>query len=176
MNWICSNCSKIFYRNFLCNTLGIIGFCRFTSGIKVYSKAWKDEKVRLLNKFLKIGLAQYSGTVGQNETVANKLSKIIEDEKVLILIKGSPQEPKCRFSAKLVNILDEYKVGDYAYIDVLENDEVRRIAKEISEWPTFPQLFVNGRFVGGCDIVESLHFDGSLKEVLNVKRVSECRS
>lgn len=85
------------------------------------------------------------------------LSKLVHAVPVMIFIKGNPQDPKCRYSRQLVQLLRENSVR-FGYFDVMQNDAVRQGMKTFSEWPTFPQLYVNGEFVGGLDI---------LKETLN---------
>jgi len=76
-------------------------------------------------------------------------------------MKGSPSEAKCKFSRRLVEILNESKI-EFAYVNILEDESIRQGMKEFSEWPTFPQLYVSGEFIGGCDIVEILHSKGEL--------------
>lgn len=83
----------------------------------------------------------------------NSLSKLIQAVPVMIFIKGTPSEPRCRYSRQLVSILRENKVR-FGYFDVLKNDIVRKGMKNFSDWPTFPQLYMNGEFVGGIDIIK----------------------
>ena len=80
-------------------------------------------------------------------------------------MKGSPELPQCGFSAQLVQILGSL-VPSYATCDVLSDPEVRQGIKEFSSWPTIPQLYVRGDFVGGCDIVTELYQSGELRETL----------
>ncbi|EDO06379.2 Glutaredoxin family protein [Babesia bovis T2Bo] len=100
------------------------------------------------------------------EQVETKLRGLIKREPILLLLKGTPESPKCGFSSAVVNILNMYKVPNYAYVDVLSHDHLRTCAKKVSNWPTFPQLFVNGNLVGGCDVVQQLHESGALAEIL----------
>lgn len=88
--------------------------------------------------------------------VVNDINEQIKDNKILLFMKGSPYQPQCGFSMKVAQILLSYDV-EFSYIDVLEFPEVRTTLPSISNWPTFPQLFVNGELVGGCDIVVELH-------------------
>ncbi len=74
---------------------------------------------------------------------------------VLLYMKGSPQMPRCGFSAKLVQILNRLKVH-YAYVDVLENPDIRAALPGYAQWPTFPQLYIQSTLIGGCDIVSNL--------------------
>ncbi len=91
--------------------------------------------------------------------------KQLADNPVIIYIKGVPSAPECGFSGKAVAILNETKIP-YAYVDVLKTPFIRDKLPAVSKWPTFPQLFVTGELVGGADIIESLHNEGSLLPLL----------
>jgi len=93
------------------------------------------------------------------------LGQVVKEHPVLLFMKGSPQSPKCGFSASVVHILND--VGcEFASADVLENEDVRSGLKVFSKWPTFPQLYVGGEFIGGADIVNELNKSGELKSML----------
>ncbi|KAK2198051.1 bifunctional Glutaredoxin [Babesia duncani] len=113
-----------------------------------------------------LGVRGFTSESSVDEDVKQKLKGLIESERILLLLKGSPEDPQCKFSGKMVDILDTYRLNDYAYIDVLSHASLRKCAKELSQWPTFPQLFVRGKLIGGCDIVEELHTTGELGKVL----------
>ena len=81
-------------------------------------------------------------------------------------MKGTPYEPKCGFSAKTVQALIDCE-AKFSYIDILENSDVRSTLPSISDWPTFPQVFVSGELIGGCDIVIQMHEAGELKTVID---------
>jgi len=100
------------------------------------------------------------------DKVISDIKDQIKENKVLLFMKGSPYQPQCGFSAKVAQILFSYDV-EFSYIDVLEFPEVRTNLPKISEWPTFPQLFVDGELVGGCDIISELHENEELAEVLS---------
>lgn len=100
------------------------------------------------------------------DKVISDIKDQIKENKVLLFMKGSPYQPQCGFSAKVAQILFSYDV-EFSYIDVLEFPEVRTNLPKISEWPTFPQLFVDGELVGGCDIISELHESEELAEVLS---------
>ena len=100
------------------------------------------------------------------DKVISDIRDQIKENKVLLFMKGSPYQPQCGFSAKVAQILFSYDV-EFSYIDVLEFPEVRANLPKISEWPTFPQLFVDGELVGGCDIISELHESEELAEVLS---------
>jgi len=92
-----------------------------------------------------------------------EIKQLVETNKVVLFMKGSPQAPKCGFSQKASAMLRA--VGaDFVSRDVLESEELRQNIKEFSNWPTIPQLYVDGEFIGGCDIMMEMYQDGSLKE------------
>mmetsp|Transcript_130887 Transcript_130887/g.280006 ORF Transcript_130887/g.280006 Transcript_130887/m.280006 type:complete len:171 (-) Transcript_130887:97-609(-) len=102
-----------------------------------------------------------------NDEVQGKLKKLVDENKVVLFMKGSPDAPQCGFSRTVSQVLQAEGFHDYAYVDVLKYPEVREGVKKFSDWPTVPQLYVTGEFVGGCDIVVQMHKDGELKEVLD---------
>ncbi len=84
---------------------------------------------------------------------------------VLLYMKGSPDQPQCGFAAQVTQVL--MACGErFAYIDILTNPEIRSHLPEVSEWPTFPQLFIAGELVGGCDIVVEMHEAGELQPMI----------
>ena len=95
-----------------------------------------------------------------------QIEKDVKGNKVMLYMKGTPQSPMCGFSAKVVGILDEYKIP-YKSCNVLDDPDIRQGIKEYADWPTVPQLYINGEFVGGCDVATELHQNGELKKLLN---------
>ncbi len=95
------------------------------------------------------------------EDVAKKIESLIANIKVILYMKGSRDMPQCGFSARVVNILNSYGV-DYETVDVLSDPEIRQGIKDYSNWPTIPQLYINGQFVGGCDICVEMDQNGEL--------------
>jgi monothiol glutaredoxin len=93
------------------------------------------------------------------------IAKQLADNPVIIYMKGVPTAPDCGFSAKAVGILNSLHIP-FAYVDVLKSPFIREKLPKISKWPTFPQLFVHGELVGGCDIIEAMSQDGSLNNLL----------
>ena len=93
------------------------------------------------------------------------IANAIRTHPIVLFMKGSPAQPQCGFSAMVVTVLQNYDVPFHS-IDVLEDPAVRRAIKTYSNWPTIPQLYVNGDFVGGCDIVREMHESGELAELL----------
>ena len=96
----------------------------------------------------------------------DKIRNQLATNPIILYMKGVPTNPQCGFSAKTVGILDATQIA-YAYVNVLEAPFIREKLPSISHWPTYPQLFVNGELVGGCDIVEEMSKNGSLLPLLN---------
>ena len=85
---------------------------------------------------------------------------------VVLYMKGTPQLPQCGFSATAAEILRRCGVDDYASFNILEDEALRQGVKAFSNWPTIPQLYVNGEFVGGCDIMREMYQSGELQQIL----------
>lgn len=98
--------------------------------------------------------------------VFERIKSEIEANKVVLFMKGTPEAPQCGFSAATVEILKAHN-RPFKGIDVLADPELRARLPEYSNWPTFPQLFINGKLVGGCDIVHELRDSGELEKLLN---------
>lgn len=94
-----------------------------------------------------------------------EIEKLIKSNKVVVFMKGNPEAPKCGFSNAVVQILRMHAV-QYDSHDVLQSDSIRQGIKDFSNWPTIPQVFINGEFVGGCDIMLQMHQNGELIEEL----------
>jgi monothiol glutaredoxin len=103
-------------------------------------------------------------------TLKDKVEELIRDNRVLLFMKGTPDQPRCGFSMRVVNVLESYGV-EYAALDVLPAlQPLREVTAELSDWQTFPQLYVNGELVGGADIVEEMDDSGELAGVLGVEQ------
>lgn len=100
-----------------------------------------------------------------NDSTRDKIDQLVKSQPVLLFMKGNRQMPQCGFSAQLVRILDSL-IPDYQTVNVLEDGEIREGVKEYSAWPTIPQLYVQGEFLGGCDIVTEMYQSGELQEKL----------
>ena len=105
------------------------------------------------------------------EETKNRIQKEIEKEDVLLFMKGSPMFPQCGFSAATVQALQMAGVK-FGSVDVLQDAEIREGIKTFSNWPTIPQLYVKGEFVGGCDIVREMQESGELGELFGEKGVA----
>ena len=100
-----------------------------------------------------------------SEATRSKLASLIASDRVVLFMKGNRAAPQCGFSARVVQILDSL-LPEYTTVDVLRAPDVREGIKEYSSWPTIPQLYVDGEFLGGCDIVTELYTTGELKQKL----------
>jgi len=98
-------------------------------------------------------------------SVEERIQSLIGRNKVLVFMKGNRAIPMCGFSAAVVRVLDKLGVP-YETVDVLEDPEIREGVKVFSSWPTVPQVYVNGKFIGGCDIVRDLHARGELEPLV----------
>ena len=94
----------------------------------------------------------------------------ISNNEVCLFMKGTPDAPQCGFSMAISNMLKILEV-DYKGVNVLENQSLREGIKEFSDWPTIPQLYIKGEFVGGCDIVKEMFEKGELKTLLETKKI-----
>ena len=98
--------------------------------------------------------------------IQDQIAQQIADHPILIYMKGSPDQPRCGFSAQASQAL--MACGKpFAFIDILSNPEIRAQLPQYSEWPTFPQLFVQGELVGGCDIIMEMYQSGELQTLIN---------
>ena len=104
-------------------------------------------------------------------TVRDRIQGEIDSNDVVLFMKGTPTFPQCGFSAVVVQVLNHLGL-DYKGINVLTSDELRQGIKEFSQWPTIPQLYVKGEFVGGCDIIREMFQAGELQTFLDEKGVS----
>jgi monothiol glutaredoxin len=94
------------------------------------------------------------------------IAKTVADNAVVLFMKGVPEQPRCGFSSLVVQVLDHLGV-DFVGVDVLQDDSLRDGIKTFSDWPTIPQLYVKGEFLGGADIVREMFQSGELKTLLN---------
>ena len=102
--------------------------------------------------------------------IKNEIKNMIEKNNVCLFMKGTPDSPQCGFSLAVSNILKHLQVK-FEGINVLENEALRQGVKEYSDWPTIPQLYIKGEFVGGCDIVKEMFEKGELKNLLVSKKL-----
>ena len=100
------------------------------------------------------------------DQLKQQIENDLKNNKIVIFMKGTPEQPMCGFSARSTEILQSYNTPLKAY-NVLASEEVRQGIKEYTNWPTIPQIFINGEFVGGCDIITEMHQNGDLKKMLS---------
>ena len=99
-----------------------------------------------------------------------KIKELIDNNNVCLFMKGTPDSPQCGFSMAVSNVLKHLKV-EFNGVNVLEDENLRQGIKEFSDWPTIPQLYVKGEFIGGCDIVKEMFEKGELKNLLVSKKL-----
>ena len=101
-------------------------------------------------------------------SINEQIKNLINENNICLFMKGTPDVPQCGFSLAVTNMLKLLNVK-FKGINVLENDELRQGIKQYSDWPTIPQLYIKGEFIGGCDIVKEMFEKGELKELLKNK-------
>jgi monothiol glutaredoxin len=100
--------------------------------------------------------------------VQQRIDDIVKSNRVVLFMKGTAQFPMCGFSGRAIQILKVCGVSDLKTVNVLEDDEIRQGIKSYSDWPTIPQLYVNGEFVGGSDIMTEMYQAGELQQTLGI--------
>ena len=102
--------------------------------------------------------------------IKNEIKKLIDTNDVCLFMKGVPDAPQCGFSMTVSNILKHLNVN-FKGVNVLDDQSLRQGIKEYSDWPTIPQLYIKGEFIGGCDIVKEIFENGELKSLLESKKL-----
>ena len=102
--------------------------------------------------------------------IKNEIKKLIDTNEVCLFMKGVPDAPQCGFSMTVSNILKHLNVN-FKGVNVLDDQSLRQGIKEYSDWPTIPQLYIKGEFIGGCDIVKEMFENGELKSLLENKKL-----
>ncbi|GAU91682.1 hypothetical protein RvY_03892 [Ramazzottius varieornatus] len=122
-----------------------------------------------LNRKIRQQISSYvpsmSATIKAEKTLDERLKDLINYDKVMLFMKGSPNEPRCGFSKQIVAILNDNS-AKYSTFDILSDNDVREGLKKFSNWPTYPQLYINGELIGGLDIVKELQASGELRAAL----------
>tara|TARA_B100001123_G_C15081115_1_gene935683 strand:- start:302 stop:634 length:333 start_codon:yes stop_codon:yes gene_type:complete len=106
-----------------------------------------------------------------NENTKKKIDDLIKKNEVCLFMKGTPEVPQCGFSMAVSNVLKHLKVN-FVGINVLDDNEIREGVKAYSDWPTIPQLYVKGEFVGGCDIIKEMFEKGELQKKFKEKEIN----
>jgi monothiol glutaredoxin len=109
--------------------------------------------------------AQASPAVGEPNPIREAIERALAENRVILFMKGTPEQPACGFSRRTVAALQALD-APFAAVDVLPDPRIRQELSALSDWPTIPQLFVDGELVGGCDIVTELYESGELAEIL----------
>ena len=102
--------------------------------------------------------------------IQTDIKKMIDENDICLFMKGVPESPQCGFSMTVSNILKYLKVN-FKGVNVLESQDLRQGIKDFSDWPTIPQLYIKGEFIGGCDIVKEMFENGELKSLLESKKL-----
>jgi monothiol glutaredoxin len=105
-----------------------------------------------------------------SDNILEKIQKIVAENEVVLFMKGTKDFPQCGFSAAVSHVLNNLGVK-FLDIDVLRDAEIRQGIKDFSDWPTVPQLYIKGEFIGGCDIVKEMFQSGELQELLKDKKI-----
>jgi monothiol glutaredoxin len=106
-----------------------------------------------------------------SQEVLNKIEQMVKSNDIVLFMKGSKDMPMCGFSAAVVKTLAKFGLNDYLDINILADEEIRQGVKDYANWPTIPQLYIKGEFVGGCDIVIDMFASGDLKKLLEEKGI-----
>ena len=107
-----------------------------------------------------------TGAGEQSMSATDRIRALVEGHPIVLFMKGTPQFPMCGFSSRAVQVLKECG-ADFSHVNVLEDPEIRATLPRYSDWPTFPQLFINGELIGGCDITVELHQQGELARMVS---------
>ena len=105
-----------------------------------------------------------------NDTVKSKIETLINEHDVVLFMKGTSKMPQCGFSSRVAGILNYLQIN-FKDVNVLEDENLRQGIKDFSDWPTIPQLYVKGEFIGGCDIVKEMFEKGELKNLFTEKKI-----
>lgn len=108
-------------------------------------------------------------TRAEGGDIFEEIKKEVTENRVMLYMKGNPQMPQCGFSARAVQILQHLGVTDFGYANILTDPEKRQGIKDFTEWPTIPQLYIDGEFVGGSDIITEMFQSGELQQALGLE-------
>ena len=113
-----------------------------------------------------------STTTTDSQSVRIKIENTIKNNDIVLYMKGIPSAPQCGFSNQAVRILNQHGLNIHG-VNILEDQVMRQAMKDFSKWPTFPQIYIKGEFVGGCDILTQMHTNGELKTLLQTHGLSK---
>jgi monothiol glutaredoxin len=106
----------------------------------------------------------------QMQDTQQRIKQQVSGNRVVLYMKGTPQFPQCGFSALAVQVLNACGVNDFQHVNVLADPEIREGIKQYANWPTIPQLYINGEFVGGSDIIREMYQSGELQKLLETQK------
>lgn len=158
------------------STFNILADEEIRQGLKLYSN-WPTYPQLYINGELVGGLdivkemianGELESIVPKKQDLNERLNELINGAPVMIFMKGKPDEPRCGFSRTLIGLLNSTN-ADYKTFDILQDEEVRQGLKTFSDWPTYPQVYVNGELIGGLDIIKELKQSGDLDSTLKPK-------
>ena len=145
--------------------LVLVPFCAVAaSAINPYAEVGHGGLIELILQYRSKPRVRRVGCP-MSEDVLTTIREQIDSNRILLYMKGSPQAPQCGFSAQTVQCLTSCGQR-FAYVDILSNPEIRATLPQYADWPTFPQLWVNGELIGGCDIVTEMHEAGELEPLV----------
>ena len=104
------------------------------------------------------------------EPLRTEIADMIAQDRVVVFLTGTPQQPRCGFTVRMVDLLKQFQV-EYSFVNILEDDDVCEGLKAYSDWPTYPQMYVDKELVGGYDLVKQMALDGSLVKLLKEKEL-----
>lgn len=123
----------------------------------------------IMKQMIESGEFQFSSERKEKD-MTKYLRSLINQAPLTLFIKGTPEAPKCGFTKELISLLNQAGIKDYKTFDILQNEEVRQQLKDFSSWQTYPQIYVNGQFIGGLDILKQLNEEGVLVQTLTSKQ------
>lgn len=110
--------------------------------------------------------------MSDSNPVFEQIRNDIEQNDIVLFMKGVKQQPQCGFSSTVIQILNRIGVTEFKDVNILADPELRQGVKDFTDWPTFPQLYVKGEFIGGCDIVKEMYESGELGQLLQEKGIA----
>ena len=121
---------------------------------------------RIAASMKQMSVAQIRKYTSSPKPVAERIAEQVKASPVVVYMKGTPKSPQCGFSRAVVEVLRRENLAKYDYYNILEDEVLRQGVKDYSNWPTIPQVYIGGEFVGGCDIILDMHGEGTLTEAL----------
>lgn len=131
----------------------------------------KNNKVSDNNDIHKDFQPEIKTNLSTMEDYMKFIDSTIKSNKVCVFMKGTKEMPRCGFSNYMIQVLKFYKLPNIKDVNVLESTELREAVKQYSSWPTYPQLYINGELIGGCDIIKQMHESGELESLLKTQQL-----